>query len=53
MDALLITLTFLVALVLGFVALVHFARHDSFAGPGTGHRERDELGAPTYRRHAA
>jgi hypothetical protein len=53
MDALLVTVTFLIALVLGFAALVHFARHDSFAGPGTGYRERDELGVPTYRRNAA
>ena len=53
MDALLISATFVIALVLGLAALVHFARHDCFAGPGTGHRERDELGVPTYRRTAA
>ncbi|HEX2893187.1 MAG TPA: hypothetical protein VHO29_04195 [Marmoricola sp.] len=53
MDALWITVTFLTALVLGLVALVHFARHDTFAGPGVGHRERDELGTATYGREAA
>lgn len=35
------------------VALAHFARHDTLAGPGVGHRERDELGTATYGREAA
>ena len=53
MDAILITLTFSVALLAGIAALIHFARHDSFAGPGTGHQERDELGSLSFRRRPA
>ena len=41
---------FLVALSLGLAALIHFAREDSFAGPGTSRQERDELGALSLRR---
>lgn len=41
-------LTFAIAVVVmvsGLVALIVFARHDRFAGPGTGHITTDELGA--------
>jgi hypothetical protein len=50
MDAILITALFLLGLAGGLAALVRFARHDSFAGPGTGHQERDELGLLAFRR---
>lgn len=50
MDAILITTTFLIGLVLALAALIHFARHDSFAGPGTGYRPSDELGPLASRR---
>lgn len=52
-DSILIALTFTLAMVAGLVALVHFARHDSFAGPGTTRHERDELGSLAYGRRAA
>ena len=54
MDAILIMLMFLVGLFVGLAALVHFARHDAFGGPGTGHETRDELGgALSFRRRPA
>jgi len=53
MDAILITLTALVAAVIAVIAMVHFARQDTFAGPGIGHEQRDELGPFSQRRRAA
>jgi hypothetical protein len=53
MDALLIALMFVAGMVAGLAALVHFARHDGFAGPGTGYRRSDELSPPGQRRRAA
>lgn len=44
----------LLAVVAGLVALVGYARHDRFAGPGTGDRRfdkhSDELGTLAFRR---
>jgi hypothetical protein len=53
METILITATFLIGLVLGLGAMVHFARHDRFAPPGTGYQPRDELGPLSHRRRAA
>jgi len=53
MDTLLITLTALAAAVAGVIAMVHFARQDTFAGPGIGHQQRDELGALVTRRRSS
>jgi hypothetical protein len=53
MDAILIAITFTVGMIAGLAALVHFARHDSFAGPGNARPERDELGSLAHRRRAA
>ena len=53
MTDILISALALVALLAGFVALVLFARRDSFAGPGTGHLPSDELGPLAYRRRPA
>lgn len=52
MDSFFIATTFVIALLAGLAALVHFTRHDSFAGPGTGHRERDELAPRAFGRAA-
>ncbi|MFL6022497.1 MAG: hypothetical protein ACJ72O_04090 [Marmoricola sp.] len=35
----------IIVLVSGLVSLIVFTRHDTFAGPGTGHVETDDLGA--------
>ena len=43
MNEILLNTVALVLLVAGFVALVRFARTDTFAGPGLGHRDLDEL----------
>ncbi len=40
-------LIFAIALIAGLVALVRYARHDAFAGPGLRSTPHDELG---YRR---
>jgi hypothetical protein len=53
MDTILIAITFTLGMLVGLTALVYFARHDSFGGPGTGHSERDELGPFTHQRRAA
>jgi hypothetical protein len=53
MDTVIIAITFILGMVIGLAALVHFARHDTFAGPGTTRHERDELGSLAYRRRAA
>ena len=53
MTDILIQVLAFVALAAGLVALVRFARHDSFAGPGTGHAPADELGSLAYRRRPA
>jgi len=50
MNEILIATTFLIALLAGLAALVHFARADSFAGPGTAYRPHDELGSFGLRR---
>ena len=42
-----------VALLAALTTLVRFARHDSFAAPGTGYQPRDELGPLTNRRRPA
>jgi hypothetical protein len=52
-DSILIALTFTLGMIAGLVALVHFVRHDSFAGPGTARHERDELGSRAQHRLAA
>jgi hypothetical protein len=53
MTEMLINATALLALLLGLAALVHLARKDTFAGPGTAHQRRDELGPLTFRRRPA
>jgi hypothetical protein len=53
MTELITTAIVLVALVAAVVALVRFARHDSFAGPGTGAVPHDELGPFTFSRRPA
>lgn len=53
MTEILTTALTLLALLVGFAALVLFARRDSFAGPGTGHQQSDELGTLTFRRRPA
>ena len=53
MTTLLIDLLTLAVVILGFAALIRLTRHDAFAGPGTGHLERDELGSLAFRRRAA
>jgi len=50
MNEILIATTFLIALLAGLAVLVHFARADSFAGPGTPYRPHDELGSFGLRR---
>jgi hypothetical protein len=40
----------LIALFVGLAALIHFARKDAFAAPGTGYVARDELGPLSFRR---
>jgi hypothetical protein len=50
MTEILISALALLALVAGLGALVHFARTDSFAGPGTGYQPSDELGPLAFRR---
>jgi hypothetical protein len=42
-----------VALVAALATLVRFARHDSFAAPGTGYQPRDEFGPLADRRRPA
>jgi hypothetical protein len=42
-----------VALLAALATLVRFARHDSFAAPGTGYQPHDELGPLTFRRRPA
>jgi hypothetical protein len=43
----------LIALLVGFAALVAFARRDRFAAPGTGYQPHDELGTLASRRRPA
>jgi len=53
MTETLIAMTFLIGLFAGLAALAHFARHDSFAGPGTAYPRSDELGRFGTRRRQA
>lgn len=53
MTEMLIATTALIALLVGFAALVVLARRDSFAGPGTAYRPADELGPYGFRRRQA
>ena len=53
MTEILITALAVLALLVGFAALVTFARHDRFAAPGTGHQPSDELGPLAFRRRPA
>ena len=53
MTEMLINTTAIVALLVGFAALVLLARHDAFAAPGTGYRPSDELGRFGFRRREA
>ncbi|MBW8750766.1 MAG: hypothetical protein JF565_04995 [Propionibacteriales bacterium] len=53
MTEIITTATALLALLAGLAALVLFARHDSFAAPGTGYRPSDELGTFGFRRRQA
>lgn len=48
MSDILIPALAILALFVGLVALARYARHDSFAGPGLGHRPDDDL-APQAR----
>jgi hypothetical protein len=50
MTEILSTTVALLALLVGFAALVGFVRHDRFAAPGTGYRPSDELGPLAFRR---
>lgn len=50
MTEMLINATALLALLMGLAALVHLARKDVFAGPGTGYTPGDELGPLAFRR---
>jgi hypothetical protein len=43
----------LLALAVGLVALVVFARRDAFAAPGIAHQPVDELGPLGFRRRPA
>ena len=52
MDAILIAVMFVGSLLAALAALVHFARHDTFAGPGTHHRPADERATFPHRRAA-
>ena len=53
MTEILTTTIALIALFVGFAALVVFARRDTFAGPGTGYQPSDELGPLAFRRRPA
>jgi hypothetical protein len=53
MTEILTTATAIVALLVGFAALVVFSRRDAFAAPGTGYRPSDELGTFGFRRRQA
>ena len=53
MTEILMSTLVLVPLLAGFVALILYARQDSFAGPGTGYQPSDELGPLAYRRRPA
>jgi hypothetical protein len=53
MTEMLTTATAIVALLVGFAALVVFSRRDAFAAPGTGYRPSDELGTFGFRRRQA
>ncbi|HET6165890.1 MAG TPA: hypothetical protein VFE07_03615 [Marmoricola sp.] len=53
MTEFLTTALALLALPAGFATLVHYARSDRFAGPGTGYRPADELGPLAFRRRPA
>ena len=53
MTEILITAIALMSLLVGLAALIRFARHDTFAGPGTGYRPSDELGPFGFRRRPA
>jgi hypothetical protein len=53
MTEILTSVLVLVVLLAGLAALIHLARTDSFAGPGTGYRPSDELGPLTNRRRPA
>jgi len=50
MTEILTTALTLLALLVGFAALIVFARRDTFAGPGTGYQPSDELGPLAFRR---
>jgi hypothetical protein len=53
MTQILLTVLALGVLATGLLALIHFARTDTFAGPGTGYRPCDELGPLVNRRRPA
>lgn len=53
MSEILISVIAVLALLAGVVALVRYARRDTFAGPGTGHLSHDELGLFSGRRRPA
>jgi hypothetical protein len=53
MTELLTTTVLIAALLAALVALVRFARHDTFAGPGTGAVSHDEFGPLSFRRRPA
>jgi hypothetical protein len=40
-------------LLAALITLVRYARHDSFAAPGTGHQPHDEFGPLAHRRRPA
>jgi hypothetical protein len=50
MTEILTTAIAIIALLVGFAALVVFSRRDAFAAPGTGYRPSDELGPFDLRR---
>ncbi|GAA1930542.1 hypothetical protein [Nocardioides hwasunensis] len=45
------TILALMILIAAASALVHYARHDRFAGPASTHRELDDLGLVEERHH--
>ena len=53
MTEILTTIFAAVALLAALATLVRFARHDSFAAPGTGYQPRDEFGPLASRRRPA
>ena len=53
MTEILITAIAVLALLVGFAALIRFAGRDAFAGPGTGYQPSDEFGPLSFRRRPA